>query len=258
MFKINKLQFFIAIISASFFVSCGSKKDVVYLQDTSDFETIVQNSTYTNKFKVDDEISIFISTLNPQASAPFNLFKTAGSGQGSVAEQVDYLVGKDGAIDFPVLGKLQVVGLSSNELRSLLISKLTPDYLIDPMINIRLKNFTISVLGEVNRPGTYPVIGEQLTIFEALGYAGDLTIKGQRNNILVIRDFDGTFVHHRIDLRSKEAMKSPVFYLTQNDVIYVEPNQSGVTASVLDNRATIAISLLTVLITTSAIIFTRN
>ena len=100
--------------------------------------------------------------------------------------------------------------------------------------------------------------GEEITIMEALGLASDLTIKGQRNNILVIRDFDGTKVYYRIDLTTKEATKSPVYYLTQNDVVYVEPNQSAVTASSLDNRATIAISIASILITSTVIILTRN
>ena len=112
--------------------------------------------------------------------------------------------------------------------------KLT-DYLKDPIINIRLKNFTVTVLGEVNRPGTYPVNGEQITILEAIGLANDLTIKGKRENVLVIRDFNGTKVYNRIDLTSKQALNSPVYYLTQNDVVYVEPNQSAITSSALDN-----------------------
>ncbi len=132
------------------------------------------------------------------------------------------------------------------------------DYLKDPIINIRLKNFTVTVLGEVNRPGTYPVNGEQITILEAIGLANDLTIKGKRENVLVIRDFNGTKVYNRIDLTSKQALNSPVYYLTQNDVVYIEPNQSAITSSALDNRATIAVSIASVLITSTVLILTRN
>ena len=136
-------------------------------------------------------------------------------------------------------------------------NKLT-DYLKDHIINIRLKNFTVTVLGEVNRPGTYPVNGEQITILEAIGLANDLTIKGKRENVLVIRDFNGTKVYNRIDLTSKQALNSPVYYLTQNDVVYIEPNQSAITSSALDNRATIAVSIASVLITSTVLILTRN
>ena len=258
MFKnFKKTIQFIAIFTGVVFVtSCASRKEVVYFQDTGNFETLVNNNDFVSKFKVDDLVSIHVSSLNPEASAPFNLFRGAAEG-GFQAQQVDYLVDQAGEIDFPVIGKLKIAGLSPEELRSLLRERLS-DYLKDPIINIRLRNFTVTVLGEVNRPGTYPVNGEQITILEALGLASDLTIRGVRENVLVIRDFNGTKVYNRIDLTTKNMVKSPVFYLTQNDVVYVEPNRSGITASSLDNRATIAISIASILITTTALILTRQ
>ena len=126
------------------------------------------------------------------------------------------------------------------------------------IINIRLLNYTVTVLGEVNSPGTYPVDGEQITILEALGLAGDLTIRGVRTNILVIRDFNGTKVYNRIDLTSKNIVESPVYYLTQNDVVYVEPNKSGISATNLDQRISIGISIGSVLLTSAIIFITRN
>jgi len=168
------------------------------------------------------------------------------------------LVDKNGEIDFPVLGKLKVAGLSPDELRTMLRGKLEGDYLKNPIINIRLQNFTVTVLGEVKNPGTFPVNGERINILEALGFAGDLTIKGMRENVMVIRDFDGTNVYTRIDLTKKEALNSPVYYLTQNDVVYVEPNKSAVTSSALDNRATIAVSIASILITSTVLILTRS
>ncbi|MEM1340041.1 MAG: polysaccharide biosynthesis/export family protein [Bacteroidota bacterium] len=253
----NNLHFFLVVSLATLcLLSCASKKDVVYFQNAGEFETLIDSNSFTPKFKVDDLISIHISTLDAEASTPFNLFRGASEG-GIRPEQVDYLIDKDGEIDFPVIGKIKIAGLSSEEVRVMLREKLA-DYLKDPIINIRLRNFTVSVLGEVNRPGTYPVNGERITIFEALGLAGDLTIKGMRRNVLVIRDFDGTKVYNRIDLTSKKAMDSPVYYLTQNDVVYVEPNQSAITASSLDNRATIAISIASILITSTVILITRN
>lgn len=244
------------VLIVSLFSSCASKKEVVYFQDAGTFETLVENNSFVPKFKVDDVVSIYISTLDSEASSPFNLFRGASEG-GIRPEQVDYIVDKDGEIDFPVIGKLKIRGLSPEELRVLLRDRLS-DYLKNPIINIRLRNFTVTILGEVNRPGTYAVNGEQITILEALGLASDLTIKGMRNNVLVIRDFDGTKIYNRIDLTSKNAMKSPVYYLTQNDVVYVEPNQSAVTSSSLDNRATIALSIASILITSTVILLTRN
>lgn len=259
MLKQNKCFGFIPsflVVSLLIFSSCGSKKDVVYFQNTGNFETLIDKNSFTPKFKVDDLINIHISTLNSEASVPFNLFRGASEG-GIVAEQVDYLIDKDGEIDFPVIGKMKIAGLSSEEVRVLLRKKLA-DYLKNPIINIRLQNFTVTILGEVNQPGTFPVTGERITILEALGFAGDLTVKGVRDNVMVIRDFDGTKVYTRVDLTKKELMSSPVYYLTQNDVVYVEPNQSAITASSLDNRATIAISIASVLITSSVLLLTRN
>ncbi|WP_421802924.1 polysaccharide biosynthesis/export family protein [Flagellimonas sp.] len=236
--------------------SCASRKDVVYFQDTGNFETLVNNNTFVSRFKVDDLVSIHVSSLNPEASTPFNLFRGASEG-GFRAEQVDYLVDQAGEIDFPVIGKLKIEGLSPDELRVLLRDRLSV-YLKDPIINIRLRNFTVTVLGEVLRPGTYPVNGEQITILEALGLAGDLTLRGVRNNVLVIRDFNGTKVYNRVDLTSKDIIKSPVYYLTQNDVVYVEPNKSGIKETSLDARSTIYVSIASVLITSTVLLLTRN
>ncbi|WP_299433921.1 polysaccharide biosynthesis/export family protein [uncultured Maribacter sp.] len=249
-------QTLISLLSITLFLSsCASKKDVVYFQNASDYETIVSDNSYTNKFKIDDVISIHVSTLDPEASMPFNLFKGAEEG-GIRPEQVDYIIDKNGEIDFPVLGAVKVVGLSPEETKELIKEKLSL-YLKNPIVNIRLKNFSITVLGEVNRPGTYLVNGEQITILEALGLANDLTIKGMRDNVLVIRDFNGTKVYTRVDLTQKESLNSPVYYLTQNDVVYVEPNKSAITSSTLDNRASIWVSIASVLITSTVLIITR-
>lgn len=244
------------LIVAAVLSSCASRKEVVYFQNTGDFETLVDKNSFTPKFKVDDLVSIYVSTLDSEASAPFNLFRGASEG-GLRPEQVDYLIDKDGEIDFPVIGKIKIAGLSSEEVRVLLRDRLS-EYLKDPIINIRLRNFNVTVLGEVNRPGTYPVNGERITVLEALGLAGDMTIKGMRENVMVIRDFDGTKVYRRVNLTTKEALSSPVFYLTQNDVVYVEPNNSAIKTSTLDNRASLYVSVASLLITSTVLLITRT
>lgn len=251
-----RINVILLILSVFLITSCASRKDVVYFQDTGNFETVVNTNRSVSKFKVDDLVSIHVSSLNPEASAPFNLYRGATEG-GFQAEQVDYLVDEAGEIDFPVIGKLKIEGLSPEELRNMLRNRLS-DYLKDPIINIRLRNFSVTILGEVSNPGTYPVNGEQISILEALGLAGDLTVQGVRNNVLVIRDFNGTKVYTRIDLTSKKMVDSPVYYLTQNDVVYVEPNKSGIAASSLDQRASIAISIISVLITSTVVLLTRR
>jgi polysaccharide export outer membrane protein len=236
------------------FASCASRKDVVYLQDVGNFETQVDNNKSATKFKVDDLVAIHVSSLNPEISAPFNLYK--GSSEGGRSEQVSYLVDQDGMIDFPVIGKLKIEGLSPDELRTLLRQKLT-DYLKDPIINIRLMNFTVTILGQVGRPGTYPVNGEQISILEALGMAGDLTLRAKRDNILIMRDFNGTKVYSRLDLTSKNVVKSPVFYLSQNDVVYVEPNKVGIKDTSLGASTSLTISIISTLFTTATIFISR-
>ncbi len=253
----NKLIYSIAFILAILFLSsCASKKEIVYFQDAGQYETIVSTNKHVGKFKIDDVVSIHVSTFDPEASVPFNLYR-GSSELGVRPEQIDYIIDKNGEIDFPVIGSIKIVGLSSEETKTLVKEKLK-QYLKDPIVNVRLKNFTVTILGEVNRPGTYPVNGEQITILEAIGLAGDLTIKGKRENVMVTRDFNGTKVYTRIDLTKKSVMDSPVFYLTQNDMVYVEPNKSAVTSSALDNRASIWVSIASVLITSTVLIITRN
>ncbi len=250
--------FITGIFSILLITSCATRKEVVYFQNSGNFETLVDKNSFTPKFKVDDLVSIHVSTLDNVASAPFNLIQGGiMEGGGMRPEQMSYLIDQAGEIDFPVIGKLKIAGLSPEEVRILLRERLS-DYLKDPIINIRLRNYKVTVLGEVRSPGTFPVVAERITILEALGFAGDLTIKGRRENVMVIRDFDGTKVYTRIDLTKKEALSSPVYYLTQNDVVYVEPNNSAIKTSTLDARASIMVSIASVLITSTVILITRR
>jgi polysaccharide export outer membrane protein len=235
--------------------SCVSKKEVVYFQNAKDFETIVDTDTFNPKFKVDDIISIFVSTFDMEAAAPFNLFISAGNN--SNPQLIDYLIDVDGNIDFPVLGKIKLLGLSVQEAQELFKEKLAL-YLKDPIVNIRILNFRISVLGEVDRPGRYEVSGQRITILEAIALAGDLGIKGERENVMVIRDFNGAKTYTKVDLTNKELFNSPVYYLTQNDVVYVVPNNSAVSSASGDTRIGTIISVTSFLVTTALIFVTRN
>lgn len=235
--------------------SCGSKKDVVYFQTAKDFETIVDTNTFTPKLKVNDIISVYVSTFDLEAVEPFNLKK--GQTNSGGLQYIDYLIDIDGNIDYPVLGKIKLIGLSVEQAKELLKQKLS-DYLKDPIVNIRILNFRIAVLGEVNRPGMYQVSGERITLLEAIALAGDLKIKARRENILVVRDFNGTKTYTRIDLTNKELFNSPVYFLTQNDVVYVQPNKSAITQAYFDGRVGAAISIASIIITSTVIILTRR
>jgi len=252
-FKANALMFIRILVVGLLLVSCKSlKEDVVYFQNAKNFETIVDTETFTPKFKINDIVSIYVSTFDVEASRPFNLVKQSGSN----AQFLDYLIDIDGNIDFPVLGKVKLIGLTVEEAKELLKEKLSDGYLKDPIVNMRILNFRVSVLGEVRNPGTYLISGERISIMEALGLAGDLTIKGRRDNILVVRDFNGTKTYTRINLTNKEVFNSPVYYLTQNDVVYVEPNNSALSGSKGDLRIGTILSISSFLISL-AILTTR-
>lgn len=253
----SRTAFFIPVFIIGLILnSCSSvKEEVVYFQNAKNFETIVDTDTFTPKFKVNDIVSIYVSTFDPEASKPFNLVKSSGV-QSNSQVFLDYLVDADGNIDFPVLGKVKLLGLTVEEAKELIKEKLSEGYLKDPIVNVRILNFRITVLGEVGSPGTYPISGERITIMEALGLAGDLTIKGRRDNILVVRDFNGTKTYTRVNLTNKEVFNSPVYFLTQNDVVYVEPNHSASTAAKGDSRIGTILSVSAFLVSI-AILITR-
>ncbi|MDO5971108.1 polysaccharide biosynthesis/export family protein [Flavivirga aquimarina] len=250
----SKLLIAGAIISM-FLTSCATKHDVVYFQNAKSFETIVDTDTFKAKLKVGDIVSIYISTLDETVTKPYNLVKSTG-GQGLL---VDYLIDVDGNIDYPVLGKIKLLGLTVEQAKALFKKKFDEGQLLkDPVVIFRVLNFRVTVAGEVRDPGVYPVSGERISILEALGMAGDLTIKGRRDNILVVRDFNGTKTYTRIDLTNKEVFNSPVYYLTQNDYVYVEPNNSAISLASGDSRVNTIITITSFLLTTALIFVTRN
>ncbi len=252
--QLKKYISFLLLITFSF-NSCTTKKEVIYFQNAKDFETIIDTDSFITKFKVNDIVSIYVSTFDLEAVKPFNLFR--GSENAANSEPINYLIDNDGNIDYPILGKVKLLGLTVEEARILFKEKLA-EYLKDPIINIRILNYRVSVLGEVNRPGRYDISGERITLLEAIALAGDLTIKGERENVLIIRDFNGTKTYTRVNLTSKELFNSPVYYLTQNDVVYVEPNNSAVSSASGDTRIGTIISISSFLITTALIFVTRN
>ncbi|GAA3607337.1 polysaccharide biosynthesis/export family protein [Flavivirga amylovorans] len=252
---IKSKLFIVGIVISIVLTSCASKQDVVYFQNAKNFETIVDTDTFTAKLKIGDVVSIYVSTLDPTVTQPYNLIRSAGAG----GDLIDYLIDAEGNIDYPVLGKIKLLGLTVEEAKALFKKKFAEGKLLkDPVIIFRVLNFRVTVAGEVNNPGVYPVTGERISILEALGMAGDLTIKGRRDNILIVRDFNGTKTYTRIDLTNKEVFNSPVYYLTQNDYVYVEPNNSAISGASGDARIGTLISIASFLITTTLLLITRN
>ena len=242
----------ISIISIIFINSCASRKDLVYFQDEPLEAGLLVSEPEQLVYKPDDILTINVSALDPDTVRPFNLPLVANNTNVGLNAQAQlqvqsYLVDYDGNIQFPVLGALKVEGLTRTELTSLLTEKISA-YANDPIVNVRLANFTITIIGEVSRPGTFTIQDERITLLEALGMANDLTIFGARKNILIIREVEGKKKFATIDLTSINTVNSPVYYLQQNDVIYVEPNNAKIQDSVYNRSTGLFISMASVII----------
>lgn len=240
--------------------SCVSRKKIVYFQD---IENLAQNSAMAKPsltIKPNDLLSITVSAADYESARPFNVIIESRPVAGSSSvftnntQQPGYLVDTAGDIHFPVLGTIHVEGLTPKELNNQLIGRLAT-YIIDPIVNIRILNFTVSILGEVSRPGTYTVTGEQISILEALGLAGDLTIYGKRDNVLVIRENGGKKSYVFLDLKSSDLLDSDYFYLKQNDIIYVEPNQAQRQSSSFNRNSTVYISIASLMLSVLVLLF---
>ena len=238
--------------------SCGSRKKVVYLQDVEVNKRIKAECEYKTVIHTDDLLSIIVSCDDLESALPFNT-PMIGLGREvntTTTQQIPrgYLVDKNGEIDFPVLGKIKVEGISRNDLAELLKEKLSV-YLKNPIVTIQFQNFKVTILGEVKNPGSYKVASERVSILDALGMAGDLGINGKRKNVLVMREQGDEKIFTRVDLTSSEFIDSPFFYLQQNDVVYVEPNKgriAGVSVSaflpyILSSMSTI-VALITLIV----------
>ncbi|WP_022824125.1 polysaccharide biosynthesis/export family protein [Hymenobacter norwichensis] len=209
--------------------SCGSSRSLVYFKDlekSPNYTEEVKNKV-NPKIQPDDLLTITVSSLNPESNVLFNngVLQTIGGTSSGVATgrtNEGYLVDKDGSINFPVLGNVKLGGLTKEEATSKMVAEISKS-VKNPIVNIKLINFRITVLGEVNRPSTFIVPSERVNLLEAIGLAGDLTAYGKRENVLIIRETNSIRSTFRINLTSKEALNSPSFYLQQNDVVYVEP-----------------------------------
>jgi len=209
--------------------SCGSYKNIPYFQDID--QQNISNQTIDNysplTIQPADILSINVNSRNPESSAIFNGNSNRVGGVVSATDNstLGYLVDPDGLIYLPLLGELKVAGLTTTQLRKKLTEKLLNLYK-DPVVNIRIINFKISVFGDVLRPDTYTIQNERITITQALSLAGDLNITAKRKNVMLIRDIDGKRTFIPIDLTSKKTYQSPYFYLKNNDEIYVQPDRT--------------------------------
>jgi polysaccharide biosynthesis/export protein len=240
--------------------SCKTKEKLIYFQKGNLENANEIPSTFHPTFQTDDFLSIVVTAQEPESVIPFNLISTttvnstvSGYTNGNPAPN-GYLIDKNGNIQFPIIGTLHLGGLSRQDAVQLIQDKLK-DYLQGPGVQIQILNYKITVLGDVRSPGTFKIPNERITLLEAIGLSGDLNMTGGRNNVLVIREENGQKKEFRVDLTHKDFFSSPVYYLHQNDVVYVEPNATARTTSTLwRTTGTIFISLSSLIISTIILI----
>lgn len=254
----NKVRLFLVFTVLCFFSSCASRKNMAYLhnaekqndkiQKTDSLGAKIKKGTYEPVIQFDDMLDIVVSAENPEVAAPYNLknvtvSNSTGNANPNQTQLEAYLVDKNGEIEFPQIGKIKLAGLTRLQAIEKIKSKLA-DYIQNPTVYMSIVNFKISVLGEVTRPSSHTVSTERITLFEALSLSGDLTVYGKRKNIMVIREKDGEKTIANVDITSKDFINSPYYYLSQNDVVYVEPNRVKMSASKVGPSITMGLSVL--------------
>ncbi len=245
--------------------SCGSTKNVAYIQNSDYVDFSKSQYLYDAHIMPKDILTITVNTVNPEASAPYNLvvsteLRTGTGGQsiGSQRALQTYLVDNEGRIEFPVLGTLQVGGLTKSQCEQMIHDKLMPflNAAENPVVTVRMSNYKISVLGEVNRPGMFNVGNEKINIFEALAQAGDLTIYGVRDRVKLIReDAKGKKEIVTVNLNDANIISSPYYYLQQNDMVYVEPNKVKARNSGVGQSTTLWLTSTSILISLTSLLY---
>ena len=258
--KISKSLAVIAVICM--LAGCSGTKDVAYFQNADSISLAASKMLYEAKIMPKDELTITVITTDPKVAMPFNLavsntIGTSGQLSSSQGSLQGYLVDNNGNIEFPVVGTLHVGGLTKKQAEDLVKSKIKP-YLADsenPIVTVRMASYHVSVIGEVTKPGIISVPQEKMSVLEALAQAGDLTIYGKRDNVLLIRqDAEGEKHTYRMNLNDANIINSPFYYLQQNDIIYVEPNKVKAQNSSIGSSTTLLMSGLSILTSIASLV----
>lgn len=232
-------------------LSCSTRKEIVYYQDidSREFSSLESINSHP-KIQINDILNISTAALNPESVLPFS-FNT-GENTGTQPRQVEllkltgYLVNSEGEINFPQLGKIEVEGKTTQEIQEILEEKLSV-YIKNPTVNVRIINYKFTIQGEVMQPGTFEIIEENMTLPQALGLAGDLTINGKRDNILIYRQEGDKRKVKRIDLTQTDWMNTEYFFIKPNDIIYVEPNNPKVKSAGFVSNVGTLLSVVSIL-----------
>ena len=250
---------------AMLLLSCSSPKNVAYLQNSDVIDFSRSTVLYDARIMPKDILTVTVNTVNPEASAPFNLvvpteLNTATGGRINNNRVLQsYLVDNNGCIEFPVVGTLTVGGLTKSQCEKLIHDKIQRFMNAEenPIVTVRMSNYKISVLGEVHKPGMFTVGNEKINIFEALAQAGDLTIYGVRDRVKLIReDANGHKEIYTLNLNDAEIINSPYYYLQQNDVVYVEPNKVKARNSSVGQSTSLWLTSTGILISLASLLYT--
>lgn len=243
---------FLPVLAVCLLSSCGSAKDVTYFKNREALDQAVKGYLVDARIMPKDVLTITVSTTTPEAAKQFNLVTPT-----SQTQLQTYLVDNEGKINFPVIGELKVGGLTKTETEKLISDKIAL-YLTEsqnPVVTVRMSSFSISVLGEVNHPGTFTLEREKINVLEALSRAGDMTIYGVRNNVTLIReDSEGVKTYHTLDLNDANIVNSPYYYLQQNDILYVEPNKIKAQNSTIGSMTSLWLSATGVLVSVATLL----
>lgn len=242
--------------------ACSSAKQVAYFQNIDSTSLTASKGLYDARIMPKDLLTITVVTSDPSTSKPFNLsiqntLGTDGRLGSTTGSLLQYLVNNDGDIDFPVVGTVHVTGLTKDQCEDLIKSKVKP-YLAEsenPVVTVSMSSYRVTVAGEVTSPKVVPVSTEKMSVLEALAQAGDLTIYGRRDNVLLIREnADGQKEAHRLNLNDANIINSPYYYVQQNDYIYVEPNSVKAKNSAIGQSTTLWFSFVSILTSVAALV----
>ena len=257
------ILFGILLLATTLLSSCGTTKQIAYLQNSDSIDFAQSRFLYDARIMPKDQITISVNTTTPEASVPFNLLLQNSYTQGRSVSSANstlmpYLVDNDGFINFPIVGRMKVGGLTKAEAEQLVTEKIRP-YMAEsenPVVTVTMASYSVSVLGEVNHPGTFQVSREKITILEALAQAGDLTIYGVRDRVKLIReDATGKKSIETLNLCDANIINSPYYYLQQNDVVYVEPNKIKAQNSKVGQTTTLWFSATSILVSLTSLLY---
>ena len=255
-------RFALLLLGAVMLASCASQKRVWYLQDARPFtpEQILENGQI--RIKPLDRLTIVVNSKDPELAVPFNSATslaslTGGSSTGAATTLQVRTVDEHGMIEIPVIGKVDCRDKTRSELAGEIARRIVEGgYINDPTVNVQFADMKFSVLGEVARPGRFDITNDRVTLFDALAMAGDMTVHGVRDEVIVEREENGQRIFHTIDLTSTDAFRSPVYYLQQNDIVYVKPNRYKVQTGRINQNRNFYLSLVATAVSITTLILT--